>query len=493
MTKLRSINSLLLLAIIFAPLFAMPALATQSGTAGVVVGEMITVIGMGKIVNPQGEQAAERGKVVRAGDRIETTAGGHVHVRFVDGALVSIRPLSRLHIEDYRNSDTQNQAAIKFRLEEGVIRSVTGQWGEAHRDRFRINTPIAAIGIKGTDFILKANSSSTLASVNSGAIVMAPLEGSCASGLGPCSGERSALLTASMQGTMLEYLKQNDASTPRLIPYVDLLARNSSTGSNNSAPQPIERRPTEALQSSAPTESALVTKAPPSSTNVASVSNIITDIPVKETVVATVAVAPVIVTPVVIEIPVVIPPVVIATPVVPEVPPTPTSLPMAWIHNVSGWNVSANSISTRFNEASLAGRTAVVGNFFINLYRDEITPKDFTPPKQTANFTLQSASANFDLPIAYGRPSEIVTVSGATLSVDFVRSTLTTQMDLTSAAIGKDHFVASATITPAGIFTDNTGTQKIAGAFSTDARQAGYLFEKSINNGRVSGLTLWGR
>jgi hypothetical protein len=198
--------------------------------------------------------------------------------------------------------------------------------------------------------------------------------------------------------------------------------------------------------------------------------------------VATVAVAPVIVTPVV-----------IATPVVPEVPPTPTSLPMAWIHNVSGWNVPANSISTRFNEASLAGRTAVVGNFFINLYRDEITPKDFTPPKQTANFTLQSASANFDLPIAYGRPSEIVTVSGATLAVDFVRSTLTTQMDLTSAAIGKDHFVASATITPAGIFTDNTGTQKIAGAFSTDARQAGYLFEKSINNGRVSGLTLWGR
>jgi hypothetical protein len=196
----------------------------------------------------------------------------------------------------------------------------------------------------------------------------------------------------------------------------------------------------------------------------------------------------------VIEIPVVIPPVVVvATPVVPELPPTPTSLPMAWIHNSAGWNVPENSISTRFNEATLAGRTAIIGNFFINLYRDEITPKVFTPPTQTANFTLQSASANFDLPIAYGRPSEIVTVSGATLAVDFGRSTLTTQMDLASPSIGKDRFVSSATITPEGIFGDNIGTQRIAGAFSTDARQAGYLFEKSINNGRVSGLTLWGR
>ena len=66
-------------------------------------------------------------------------------------------------------------------------------------------------------------------------------------------------------------------------------------------------------------------------------------------------------------------------------------------------------------------------------------------------------------------------------------------MDLTSPSIGKDRYVASATITPEGIFADNTGIQRIAGAFSTDARQAGYLFEKSIGNGRVSGLTLWGR
>ena len=35
------------------------------------------------------------------------------------------------------------------------MRSITGQWGEAARDRFRLNTPIAAIGVRGTDFIVE--------------------------------------------------------------------------------------------------------------------------------------------------------------------------------------------------------------------------------------------------------------------------------------------------------------------------------------------------
>ena len=48
------------------------------------------------------------------------------------------------------------------------MRSVTGQWGEASRDRFRLNTPIAAIGVKGTDFVVKVENGKTFASVLSG-------------------------------------------------------------------------------------------------------------------------------------------------------------------------------------------------------------------------------------------------------------------------------------------------------------------------------------
>ncbi|MBK7991598.1 MAG: FecR domain-containing protein [Comamonadaceae bacterium] len=107
-------------------------------------------------------------------------------MRFVDGGRLSVRPASRLQIENYSHSATQPQgSAIKFRLDEGVIRSITGTWGEEARDRFRLNTPMAAIGIKGTDFVVKSDANATAASVYSGAILLAPLD-DCAPPLGSC-------------------------------------------------------------------------------------------------------------------------------------------------------------------------------------------------------------------------------------------------------------------------------------------------------------------
>jgi len=426
-----------------------PALAQQSeGPAGV-VGEVTSVIGLGKVVNPQGEQAVARGQLIRAGDKIETAAGGHVHVRFVDGGLVSVRPLSRLHIEDYRNQGAQNLAAIRFKLDVGVMRSVTGEWGEAHRDRFRLNTPVAAIGIKGTDFVVKAENASTLVSVKTGAIEMAPLEGVCAQSLGVCSGERSVLLSADMQGQMLEYLKQNDKSGPRLVPQVDLMAVGTRPSTN--APQ----RPADVQASDVVVMKELDSQVK----HVATIGEQ-----------AAAVAVPAVVTPAL-----------------------PADQPMVWLHNVLDLGVPANSISTRFDAATAAGRKAVVGNFFMTLYRDETTRKSFSPPASTADFALLNASANYVQPVFTGLASEQVSISGAKLSVDFARGTLATQMDLSSPSLGKDRFAATATITPAGTFSTTTASQQIGGAFSNDAAQAGYQFEKRLSGGTVSGLTLWGR
>ena len=440
MTNLPAFQFRAVMPIVVSLMLGLPVLANQTDLQGDVVGEVTTVIGRGKVVNPQGEQPATRGQLIRAGDQVTTDAGGHVHVRFVDGGIVSVRPLSRLHIENYRNSSPQQLAAIKFRLDTGVIRSVTGEWGEAHRDRFRLNTPVAAFGIKGTDFVAKADSSSTQVSVKAGAIEMSPLEGSCALALGPCAGERSTLLSADMPGKVLEYFKQNDRSAPRLIPYVDLLARN-----NNSVPVAEQSR-VEAIVSG----------------NVAGKA---VDNHAKETVAA-------------VNLPVNLP------------TASPASLPLVWLHNALEWNVPAHTISSRFDEASAAGRNPVIGNFFISLHRDETIKKDFAPPSLTANFSLLSASANY---VQLVGPVEMVNISNAKLTVDFGRSALTTQMDLASPSLGKNSFAATATVSPNGVFVSNTANQQLAGAFSTDAAQAGYLFEKRVTHGTVSGLTLWGR
>jgi hypothetical protein len=418
-----------------------------------IVGEITTVIGQGKVLSGNERQPAARGQYIRAGDRIETAAGGHVHVRFIDGGLVSVRPMSRLLIEDYRDSSTSSLAAIKFKLEDGIMRSVTGQWGEAHRDRFRLNTPVAAIGVKGTDFVVKANGSSTYASVNSGAIIMAPLQGICASALGPCQGEQAVLLSADMHGTMLEYMQQNGSGTPRLVPAVDLQAYQTDATRMAQRRQPDAAHPISAVEKPHISDTVATSQIRES---VASISDTVATSQVKDIVVI-------------------------------------PSKPMVWLHNTLGWNVPERTISERFDQARVAGRTPVIGNFFINLYRDEAIQKDFLPLASTAALQLTSASANFTQSMASGRPVEIVQISNPSLNVDFARGTLATSMNLSSPSLGQDTYAAAASITAKGYFTSNNAGQNLAGAFSTDGTQAGYLFDKTVNGGKVSGLTLWGR
>lgn len=415
--------------------------AAQAQAQADIVGEVLTAIGSGRIISGVGQtQAAARGVGVRAGDRVETAVGGHVHIRFVDGALVSVRPLSRLHIEDYRNGDAQSSAAIKFRLEEGVMRSVTGAWGEARRDHFRLNTPIAAIGIKGTDFVVRADAASTLASVATGAIVMAPLEGACAQALGPCSGENAVQLSADMRGMMLEMRAPSGVTAPQLVPAVDLLARAGGgmvvySGKNvvgQVGGEITQKIPVGDTSATLQTDSAL------------------TDVDLR-----------------------------------------PASKPLVWLHNAAGWNIPANSISQRYDAALAVGRTPVVGNFFITLYRDETVVPTYAPYGTAVAFNLASGSASY-VPSKGAGLGQNVDISGATLNVDFARATFATRMDLASPAFGQTEFAASGSVGANGLFANQQSGQTIAGALSTDGREAGYQFAKTLPGGVVSGITLWG-
>lgn len=441
---LRKIATIRLVLILFLPLFAGSLThAADLPASTEIVGTVTTVIGAGRILSGDGQgQAAMRGVSIRAGDRVETAAGGHVHIRFVDGGLVSVRPLSRLLIEAYRNNSNRELAAIKFRLEEGVMRSITGEWGEAHRDRFRLNTPVAAIGIKGTDFVVKAGQANTFASVATGAIVMAPLEGPCAQALGPCAGNQSVLLSAEMTGMMLELQRQNGHTTPRLVPAVDLLV---SQGRGDA------RRPVAAVNGSA--ELTGLAEKPP-----------VGDSDALSRLAENSAGA--------------------ATP--------PASKSLKWLHNAFDWNVPANSFSQRYSEALADGRKAVIGNLFITLYRDESTQAVF-PVTGAATLALKNASATYIQPVAYSRPAENVAISGATLNVDFTRATFATRMDLASPSLGRTEFAASGNISKNGLFVAPAAGQNLAGAFSLDGREAGYQFAKTLPGGQLSGITLWGR
>ncbi|NBT05315.1 MAG: hypothetical protein EBS54_00710 [Betaproteobacteria bacterium] len=78
------------------------------------VGEVLFAVGSASVQGSSGS-SLQRGSFVSVGDVLETGAGSHVHIRFVDGALLSVRPNSRLAIDQYQFDAERPQASqVKF-------------------------------------------------------------------------------------------------------------------------------------------------------------------------------------------------------------------------------------------------------------------------------------------------------------------------------------------------------------------------------------------
>ncbi|NDE53318.1 MAG: hypothetical protein EB069_01800 [Actinobacteria bacterium] len=172
------------------------------------IGQVTLSIGFSELQSASGaKRPVTKGDAIEEGDTVITSANGHVHLRFVDGGLVSVRPLSIFVIQEFKYSPQNPSAAlIRFSLATGEIRSVSGAAAKAAPERFRLNTPIVAIGVRGTDFFTRSNAEQTLATVNYGAIVMTPFDTNCRpDALVGCDGQRARVLSADMTGLALVY------------------------------------------------------------------------------------------------------------------------------------------------------------------------------------------------------------------------------------------------------------------------------------------------
>ena len=435
------------------------ALAADAPPAQDMVGEASMTIGAVKATSADGiARALERGSPIRVGDKIETGEGGHVHIRFVDGGRLSVRPSSRLQVENYsRSNDQPALTAIKFRLDEGVVRSITGSWGEAARERFRLNTPVAAIGIKGTDFVVKTDVNNTLASVHTGAIMLTPLASGCQTSLGPCQNGSEKLLTEDMKGLMLALGRLQ--VIPQLVPAVDLLVQRARPASADAIAKSDPVLKTEGNRSDISNEKALVNES--RAVDVVAIS--------KSTSAAQQAL-----------------------PTQPLLPPEVKQLVWARLAAIAA---DGDTISRSFAEALQNGRQGTVGDGSYSLFREVqgVGPAILTTTDTSANFRLGGAAAQFVRNDRGVNITEPVQVGGGSLSVDFVKSTYATQLNVSNARIGAESVASNGIIKPNGVLQTQGGNAFVSGALSLDGKEAGYFFLKSLPAGQLSGITQWGR
>lgn len=435
-------------------------LSTAAMATEPAIGQVSLLIGVARVVHMDGSsEPLRRGASIVVGDRVETSANGHVHLRFIDNGAVSVRPDSVLEVQAYRyDADKPQTNEVRLRVEQGTSRSISGAATELDKNRFRLNTPIAAIGVRGTDFIVQSDAQGMRATVADGAIVVGALGGSCtAAGLGPCAGSDSRLLSAGMGSLMAEV--RHGERIARIVP--------ASGGTEMAGGGAEERAAAMYAAESAARAAAQAAADAKVFAQMRDSDRVAADL---------VAISP--------------------SPSVDLNTKSDVTAQLMWGHWVSA--PAFDSISRPASVALAGGRVAtnVYDGKDVLLYRAK--DPNYTDGLLHNNtdgvvkFGLTNAAATFE---PTGGRTEAAAISGQSLVLDFSRRTFVTALGLSSATGGKTEFRMGGDIEADGRFKlqDKTGSQKIDGAVSFDSKEVGYLFERSVIGGLFRGKTLWGR
>ena len=118
---------------------------------------------VGDVVRTRGEVlAVSRDRVSRTlsagdrvylGDKLITGEDGFMRLHMIDDALLDLRCFSIMVIEDYALQDKDRRSV--FNLLQGSLRKVTGKIGKWADDVYELRTPVASVGVRGTEYALR--------------------------------------------------------------------------------------------------------------------------------------------------------------------------------------------------------------------------------------------------------------------------------------------------------------------------------------------------
>jgi hypothetical protein len=428
-------------------------------TAGTLLAGQVFAAEAGKIIFVAGAaqvagKAAQLNGAVQEGDLLHTGGDGYVYVKTLDNGLFILRPNTEARIVSY-HIDAANPANTRIKLEllSGVARSQSGEAVKLARQNFRFNTPVAAIGVRGTDFTVFTDKDTSRVAVVSGAITISGFSGGCrADGAGPCEGAAARELSAAQKGQLLQIQRGQPAaqlmSSPSLLPDVVSPPRpdepSGKGGTSASATEPsLDAKKNLTLQAQLPLINNTV---PPDTGN---------------------QVVP----------PVVVPPVVEAAK--PQV--------VSWGRWEKVIDKSPNSALAKDGASYLASNEVYV------LFRSDSGAPYVLPERGSAGFALASSEAYVRDSVSQARTP--ASLSNGKLNVDFGKASFTTSFDVLDQATTYK-LATYGSVAKDGQFTSVNqfalpSNMLVYGVLGGDGG-ATYLFQSNLTARRViSGVTVW--
>lgn len=132
--------------------FLIACLCTQTSFADV-AGRVSFVSGNVEVIaNDGSRRTLIKGELVNGGERLETNRG-RVQIRLTDGSFISLQPNTVFGLDQYKfDKNKPDDGSLLFNFLRGGMRTVSGAIGKANRANYKVQTPVATIGIRGTSY-----------------------------------------------------------------------------------------------------------------------------------------------------------------------------------------------------------------------------------------------------------------------------------------------------------------------------------------------------
>lgn len=125
-------------------------LPAKAKKVGVVVEMSGSVIAVDK---SKVSRRLSKGYPVYLGDKVVTGETGYVRLQMIDKAVLDLRCFSIMVIEDYAINNTSRRSILN--LLQGSLKKVTGEIGKMADDVYELKTPVASVGVRGTEYALR--------------------------------------------------------------------------------------------------------------------------------------------------------------------------------------------------------------------------------------------------------------------------------------------------------------------------------------------------
>jgi hypothetical protein len=122
----------------------------QLAAAGAVFGTVDAITGSATVTGQDGQPAAlSVGMNVYEGDTVTSAHDGEVQIVTDDGGFIALRPDTVFRVDQYK-ADGGDDDKTFMSLLKGAVRSITGWIGKHNNAAYRLTTPTATVGIRGT-------------------------------------------------------------------------------------------------------------------------------------------------------------------------------------------------------------------------------------------------------------------------------------------------------------------------------------------------------